>query len=278
LKWVLVDGDIYICRIDESTVLKLYPDNRPNNLETSPLQKGVVIEHEGEELVGEGMGFGVPLVNFRDKTYFPGSSHITLEANSITKVFILDTVSKKYYKGNQISDRIYRPFHKAFTFFYLRVKSLRFLFDLVMKARESSGIETSFIKVAPRGQVSVRYSVTGRDLDVAADFKDIEREKAEELVVLNEQGAAYYVSYSDSDGAELHRERIGAWDKVEARKAYLTDEKRKLSFNLSRLERGSLFRGYEDMPGRLSWVGLNYTFEPGQSLITFKIGLGEPLL
>jgi hypothetical protein len=63
---------------------------------------------------------------------------------------------------------------------------------------------------------------------------------------------------------------------VKACSAYLTDEKRNLTFSLSSLEEGLLFRGFEDIPGRLSWVGLNYTFRPRHRVLRFKIGFGEP--
>ena len=273
MAWELEDGDIYNYKVDDYIILKLYPDNRPSNLETSLRQKGVVMEYQGRPVIGEGMGFGVPLVKYKEKTFFPGSSTITHDSDSITKTFMFNTVSRKYYHGNLISDRLYRPVHRTFAYFYLKLKPLRALFDYMMSLRESAGIQTSFVRIEPRGKASITYSVAGRELIVRADFSEIQMDNIEELVVLNEQGATDFTSYTDSNGIEAHNEKIGAWDRVEADSASLLNATKDLCFTLWRIPEASLFRGWEKVQGRLSWAGLNYTFSPKCKQITFKIGI-----
>jgi len=97
--------------------VRLYRDARPNYLEIAPLQKGLVLIFEGEELIEEGIGFGVPVVKYADKTYFSSSAEASVQENgnlcTLEKRFTLDTVSRKrFWKASYINDGFYSFFHK----------------------------------------------------------------------------------------------------------------------------------------------------------------------
>jgi hypothetical protein len=275
MEWVFQEYDeVYTYGLDESITLKLYPDNRPFNLEASMLHKGIVLEYNGAEKIGEGMGFGVPVVKYRDKTFFSGSSTIFFETDTtdlITKIFTLDKVSKKYYKSNQISDKIYQPFHRVFTFLYLRLKPLRFLFDHILNIRENMGVYSKFIDTEPRGIVSVSYLVRNGVLMIKFDFSGLDLDNCEEFVILNEQGALFFDTYRDSSGVELSKENIGAWEKVSETCSQFEDKVTNLRFELVEFPETSLFRGWENIQGRLSWAGLNYTTKPDKLSFSYSI-------
>jgi hypothetical protein len=279
MRWVHNETDgSFAVRMNDTLLLKLYPDNRPSVLETSVLQKGVVIEMNGDELNGEGMGFGVPIVKYRDKTFFSGTSSIDFNEKDpclITKRFTLDMISKKYYKSNLISDLIYRPAHNVFTFFYLKIKSLRFLFDRIMDVRENIGIQTKFVTTKPRGIVSITYRLLEAGLLVEADFSEVESIDAKEHVILNEQGADFFEIYSDSSGIKLSKEKIGAWEEIESEQPTFHETSEELSFSTEVIPGSRLFRGWENVPDRLSWVGLNFSFNPESKKVDFEIYISQ---
>jgi hypothetical protein len=97
-------------QLNDRLSVRLYADCRPSYLETSQLQKGLVLVLDDEELIEEGVGFGVPVVKYSDKTYFSSTaeveSKITPSSCNLKKTFILDTISrKKFGKSSYIDDR-----------------------------------------------------------------------------------------------------------------------------------------------------------------------------
>jgi hypothetical protein len=110
---------------------------------------------DGEELIEEGVGFGVPVVKYRDKTYFSSTAkvatQISTSACSLRKTFVLDTVSrKKFWKASYIDDKIYSPVRKKFEKLYLGHKKLSPLFNNLMELRDIAKIETEFVSEAQR--------------------------------------------------------------------------------------------------------------------------------
>ncbi|MCL4430219.1 MAG: hypothetical protein M1167_05655, partial [Chloroflexi bacterium] len=89
--------------------VRLYTDCRPSCLETGALQKGLVMLLDDRELIEEGVGFGVPIVKYADKTFFSSTADVSIRkigsACTLTKLYRLDTVSlKKFGRASYIDD------------------------------------------------------------------------------------------------------------------------------------------------------------------------------
>ncbi len=253
--------------------VKLYPDFRPTNLEIGGIQKGLVLVADGEELVEEGAGFGVPVARYRDKTYFPGSSSIEVLGDDpprVRKMFDLDTVSMKSLGGHKIRDSIYRPLHAAFHTIYISEHRLRPVLNMIMGLRNDAGVTTMFEKKLSRGIVQVTYEVTPNGIEVEMDMRGLEVEGIVEVAVLNEQGARFS-RYSDSSGLVLKENRIGGWEAVTAPECTLTDPTAGVSFTLRRADGSVLRRGREAVKGRFSWAGLNYTLYPSPETFKYRL-------
>jgi hypothetical protein len=262
----------FTVNLPDNLSLRLYDDCRPRCLETAPLQKGLVLLADGEELVEEGMGFGLPVVKFEDKTFFSSKAHVTVEPDgSVTKEFWLDTVSRKKLWRAYIDEDFYSAVQGLFAEKYLKHKHLSPLFNSAMEVRQLLMVHTQFVSEAPRGVVSVNYQPMPDAVKVSVDFSGLKLEGARELLVLNEQGATFFANYRDSDGIGLLGSRIGAWDTVAAAEASMLNSK--VSFSLQSVRGATLFRGWERTKNRFSWAGLSYSMLPQNGKFSYTIRL-----
>ncbi len=130
--------EVYDVALDGSLSLRLYEGSRPHNLEIAPLQKGLIMVLHGEELVGEGTGFGVPVVKYADVTYFSRTAVVYFckagEATVISKRFKLDTTSKKKVKYQRVvSNCVYDRLRDTLADAYRNRKHLRALISPLME-------------------------------------------------------------------------------------------------------------------------------------------------
>ena len=258
--------------------IRIYKDCRPNCLETGALQKGLVLLLDGRELIEEGVGFGVPIVKYEDKTFFSSTADVSIKKigsdYTLTKVYTLDTVSlKKFGQSSYIDDDVYSPLRKTFQMLYLKHKKLTPFFNKAMELRELANIKTEFVTVKPRGTVTVTYNCQPTAINIKADFSGLKLKKCVEILVLNEQGASVFQRYVDSNGLTLLGNKIGAWETVAADHASLQSAGGEVSFSLKKHVGAKLFRGWEQTRKRFSWTGLSYSMRPNNGVFYYTIGL-----
>lgn len=264
----------YTVGLTAALSVRLYPDSRPNHLETSPLHKGLVLLRNGKELIEEGVGFGVPVVKYSDKTFFPGQASVHFnDGCTFTKVYVLNMVSvKKLGAAGYIDDRLYSTLRRNFEKLYLQ-KKFKAVFNKVMEVRDALKVTTEFQAVKPRGTVAVTYSCQTNSVNIKADFSDLSLDGCRELLMLNEQGSSYFQKYTDSNGNTLIGATIGAWDKADAEFASLQNTCGSLRFGVSKRPGAVLYRGFERTRKRFSWAGLSYSVKPGIKNFEYLIDL-----
>jgi hypothetical protein len=258
--------------------VRLYRDCRPSCLETSALQKGLVLVLDGKELIEEGVGFGVPVVKYADKTFFSSKAKVEMQKNgseyTLKKIYWLDTVSvKKLGKTAYIDDAVYSSLRRTFQALYLKHKKLKPLFNKAMEIRQLARIKTEFLPVKPRGTITVKYHCQPSAISVYADFSNITLNRCREILLLNEQGSSTFQKYTDTSGKVLVGNKIGAWDIVTAGQAYLQNPKDQLKFSLQNIDGAELFRGWEHTRKRFSWAGLSYSVQPNTGVFRYSIEL-----
>ncbi len=258
--------------------VRLYQDCRPNCLETAQLQKGLVLLLDGEELIEEGVGFGIPVVKYEDKTFFSSSAQLSVATSAssqeITKTYRMDTISrKKLSNGRYVDDEVYSFVRKKFAKLYLSKKNLSPFFNKVMELRDIARIQTEFVRVKPRGTVAVHYQCHPTNISVKVDFSNLTLSKCQEVLVLNEQGSSIFQRYADTSGLTLLGNQIGAWDAVAADNAAMLSEAGHISFSLQNFKGARLFRGWERTRNRFSWAGLSYSLRPNKGTFQYSIGL-----
>ena len=257
--------------------LRIYPDNRPQNLEIAALQKGLVLVVDGSELIEEGAGFGVPIVRYSDTTFFSRAAIVYVEEQGensavITKVFLLDSISKKRVHGAFINDNLYSVFHKTFEKAYLRRGNMRLFFDWVMRFRRTIGVETYFTRVSPKGKVTVRYHCFPDYIKVCVNFSEVDMTSCREILILNEQGATFFKKYRGGNEV-LYDKKVGAWTRVDEEHAEFSDLREHISFSLEKIDGATLYRGWEQVEGRFSWAGMTYALSPKTLVFNYTIRL-----
>lgn len=263
--------------VSDSVALRIYSNTKPFNLKIADLQKGLVFVYNGAEVIGEGTGFGVPILKYLDQTYFSSSSALYAGRQDnltiIRKDFFMDMISRDVFGNVKLENRKARTVIDYLSDMYQKHKHLRFLTvkDLLFRL----GVHASFVKVPSKGTVTTTYTIHGDRILVGTDFSLADRASLRKIFVLNEQSSLFFRVYSDSDGLRLADGDIGAWDGVKAQWATIADSQRKVSFTLRKEKDSILRRGREYIKGSMDWVGLDYEVDPNSNTFKYEIKITE---
>jgi hypothetical protein len=273
----LLQAGVHTFLLSSSASFRIYSSAEPHNWKIGDLQKGLILVHNGIEMVGEGTGFGVPVLVYSDETYFSASSKVDVSqrdgSRTVCKEFVMDRVARNRFRNVTLENRIARRFFTRLADVYQRHPRLRSLTlkDLTGKM----DVETTFLKAISRGKVVVTYTMDGPRVVVRADFRDLERRGLQKIFMLNEQGSRFFREYVDSEGAELVDTEIGAWDGISAKWGCLKILNGKFGFRLWRVEDSVLRRGREFLESSLDWVGLDYEVNPETDAFEYIIEVLE---
>ncbi|MGD0339907.1 MAG: hypothetical protein ABSB78_14095 [Bacteroidota bacterium] len=243
---------------------------------TAGLQKGWLLCKSGEELSEEGVGFGVPVIQRGLTTVFPGKVDLETRRNGAGKE-IIAVYSMNLGERIAGSDRrilrndILYTFKNHLASLYRRFPPLRTPLTVISSAlREMFRWRTVFEKSEYSSAIKIKYRITeGKgQIMVEADLTDMERDGVTEVVMMNEQGARYFVRYRDSGGMVLTGNKINGWDEVMADKASFVCDRHQVAFTLRQVPGARLFRGRELVGTRLAWAGFGYLLPP----VTGKFG------
>jgi hypothetical protein len=200
--WIIRLGDLVssgpppaTMAFGSSLALRAYADTRPHVGKITPLQKGLVLVQDGQELIEEGYGFGTPIVVQGGRSYLAQHADVAAapDGRQIVKRFQVDVEDT----WTQLFRRKYRA-------------------------------------VEPLGAVVFTYTVAGPGvLDIAVDFTGL-RATPDLAYLANEQGARSFTLYSDSSGVRRYfldvPDTPDQWVRTTAERTCFTAEARKLRF------------------------------------------------
>lgn len=259
--------------ISDSSALRVYSDPKPHNWKISELQKGLIFVYKGVERVGEGTGFGLPVLVYEDETFFPGLSKVCAYRRHgcvvVRKEYMMDMIARNKFRNVKLENKSARSLSRYLADLYQKHRRLRFLSlkSLLMDL----GIQSSFAKTTPAGRLVVTYSIGEDVIEINAEFGLLKRRGPCKVFMLNEQGSGFFRRYCDSSGAEFLDKHIGAWDIVRPEWACLTDSEGIVGFRLWKVENSVLRVGREFLEGCLDWVGLDYEVDPKSMVFKYKV-------
>jgi hypothetical protein len=265
----------YTYSISDSVALQIHSDTKPQNLKIANLQKGMILLHNGAEVVGEGTGFGVPIGKYSDETFFSGSSDLQVhnKDNSIIirKEFLMDLIARDKFRNLKLENKKLRRIIDSISLLYQKHKHLAKLILLAKGLLFKFGVEPIFRRAESKGKVVATYTIERNRILVKLNFSQLDRNNLQKVFVLNEQGAHFFGKYSDSDGLNLNDEEIGAWNYVKAQSAKIADKQDRISFSLKNVEGTVLRRGREVVKDSLDWIGLDYELNPEGEQFEYEI-------
>lgn len=256
--------DDYTFPLSDTIMLRIYSSTRPHNQKIAGLQKGLILAVKGAEIVGEGTGFGLPVLEYSFETLFSASSAVDvsthLGTSVITKQFSMDRIARNSFMNIKLENRMARKVIDQLSFLYQYSPHFRFL--LLKDLTGKIGIHKAFLPTTPECNVTVTYTIDKTRIAVEADFTKVRRKGLRKIFMLNEQSARWFRKCTDQQGAELLDADIGAWGLVIGKWACLKTVGDDLGFRLWKIEGSILRRGREYLKDSLDWVGLDYEVDP----------------
>jgi hypothetical protein len=261
--------------ISSSVALEVYSNTKPCNLKIGCLQKGLIFAYGGTERVGEGTGFGFPVLIYPKETYFSSSAEVWMKKTpssiKIKKEFSMDRIARNKLGNANLENQQARAFMRFLTDLYQKNKRFRFL--AVKEVIVNMGVQSTFVKTTSIGKLPVTYEIADRTINVKVDFRQLRKKHPRKIFVLNEQSACFFRRYSDSQGSILIDGQIGAWDTIEADWACLTDLKGQTGFRLWNVDGCVFRRGRETMKNCLDWSGLDYEVNPNSEVFEYQVDI-----
>ena len=218
------------------------------------------------------MGFGVPVIKYRNGMYYSKDAMMIRinKKNVVGKNFRMDSL-ERIRIGKLGKIEFPSPALRFLAFAYRSSNFLGKRMTQVDQAlRKRAEIETEFVAVKNRGDVSMTYEINSHRIHVKCDLTRLEKDALQKIFILNEQGSCFFRQYSDTDGVHLARGEIGAWKRVKAERACFSDPKSTFAFCLNGLEGIAMWRGREDHAD-LRWSGLIYESGPNTDIIDYDI-------
>jgi len=254
---------------------------QPSFGKTAPVQKGLlpVLDGSHTDLCEEGVGFGVPILQYKRDFFFSGTSLVSeegiLERGTAWKKYTMDLIDRRQGRQSpRISmfswapQRMYNRIYKS-----LNGRRVLRLIESKFEWLRPNYDPSTFFRVRNRGTVFVSFTVDWEAdvVEVAMDFSRIERSGLQHIYVSNELGGNLFESYTDSSGIMLRGDAIGAWDRITASWATLYAPKRNVGFRVEVPESVQAFRGREIIGADISWSGIIFMAPPSTKSLLYRI-------
>lgn len=267
----------YSVYVSDSIALRVNLESEPHNAKIANLQKGIIFVYNKIDVVGEGTGFGVPVLKYAIETYFSSSSTLQIQKLKnhvfVRKEFIMDTVERTEFRNLSLKNRRIIKMFNAISNLYQKHKRIARGMLLLKPFFLKVGVKERFTKTKSRGKVVVNYKIFPTKLSIRMDYALVEKTNLQKIFALNEQSAQFFRIYSDSSGARLVDEEIGAWQKVTADSAKIVSDHDAAGFSLNQINGSIMRRGRELLVGSLNWIGLDYEISSLNDSFEYEIKL-----
>ena len=210
-------------------------ESAPGQGKSAPLARGVVLEIAGNDVAGEGMGFGVPIVHYPDGwVYSRTAATVDLSTGA-------STVWKRTYQLDEIGG--------------------------------DAAHNYSFVPTASRGVIEVTYTVDSTGITAIVQVIRLDPGYSE-VGILNEQSAAFN-DFAAEGSATLLNGQFGNWVPVTGAWARLQSKDLGVQWSVPSITGAQLHGGRELTPPNFNWAGLDYLFPSSFTGAIYHINVQE---
>jgi len=251
----------YFLRLNDRISLGLSESATTNPGDSSGLQKGLILFDGDNSLCGEGVGFGVPAVEYSDQTLFSTTGSIRSSGERLCKMFQIDALQRKTWKKKHpINNRAYDTLQSVLAKTYRANKQTRRHLNYLIRLQSQLGISLSHLRTESRGFVRIEHRLSGNEILIKVDSSGLINKNFRRLLVFNEQSADFDM-YEDDSGM-LHKDGIGVWEQIDSRQASFRNSKSNVAFSVDNIQGTELYRGRELLKPRMDWAGFCYSIPP----------------
>ncbi len=266
----------YTIKYNPDISFRIYQDSRPNKYKSAKIQKGLIVLYKGEEVSGEGVGFGTPVVKYKNKTYFSMDAVLSVSDNhnftDITKIFEINGAFYVKIFNGHITNPIFYYVTNSFSKLHRENRTFRVFADIILALlRKMIRRPADLLRVPSKGRIAVNYKIYKDRIHIVVDSTALDKNNCEEICIMNEQGADFFRKYYDTDRNILIDDEIGSWEKVNTKSAFFSDLEDRTAFCLFNISDANLFRGREKFKGHLAWAGLAYLISPKTDIFEYDI-------
>jgi hypothetical protein len=255
--------------IDKRLVLGITEKCNHGSGDSSGLERGLILFVKNKPMIGEGVGFGVPAIEYSDKILFSSSATTTIRNDTLIRSYSIDAVQRKTWGRFAIDGKFYRMIQNRLAEIYRTDRRFRHALTQIMYVQFLLGVRSTYKQVKSRGYVDVSYNLVGRKVRIIVDRSRLTHMDFRRLLVFNEQSADFNI-YQDDFGI-LTNEDIGVWEEVKSRSASLRSRELNVGFGVENLPGARLYRGRELLRPRLDWAGFCYSIPPETERFTYTV-------
>ncbi|MFW9889813.1 MAG: hypothetical protein ACFFER_16615 [Candidatus Thorarchaeota archaeon] len=270
---------------DSALSYYLTRDLWPHLGKSSPVQKGLLPSVTGDlpSMCEEGVGFGVPILQYKRDFYFPGTATVSEEgrirSDNAWKRFSMNLIDRRQQQDSESINSFSWVFQRMYNRAYKSPQGRRILHLMERRldrtARDSD--PSVFFRVKSKGSILTTYRVNADTgvITVKLDFSGIDASGLRHIYVSNELGGSLFDVYTDSSGTKLQRNEIGGWDRIHATWAAFFSPAMNIGFRVDIPNATRAFRGREIIGRDICWSGVIFMLSPTCNELKYDVTVGQ---
>jgi hypothetical protein len=255
----------------------------PHLGKSSPVQRGLLpsVMSRFPDLCEGGVGFGVPILQYKRDFYFPGTAAVSeegrIKGDTAWKHFIMNLIDRRQRPGSESIASFSWVFQRIYNRAYKSTQGRRILQLITSRLglTPPDSDPSVFFRVKSKGSIITTYTLDAGAgiINVTIDFTGIDTSGLQQIYISNELGGTFFDVYTDSSGNRLEGNEIGEWNEIHGAWAAFFSPSLDIGFRVD-IPRGvQAFRGREKIGLDICWSGVILMLSPACKELKYEIAI-----